>query len=284
MTSSDVDQEHSLSVGQYLKSERERLKIPLQEIVEITKISRPFLEAIEEDAFDKLPGEIFIRGFIKGYASYLRLDIDEVMYRYHEQIATPSDVIDNVPSGHESPYSGVDIGSGKSVGRLKWVVIAAGLFFVVFWVGNRFVDRERNSHSMQTITTSQPASATVVAAVDPVVADAKIKPATNKATGDVQGSLESPKPEVSEVIDDPMRANLSVNIVGAVHMSVIVDSVRVKNGEFGSGASFNWRFHESLELIVSDTHQINVIYNNLPIPTAGIWNQDRRFVFYNRRL
>ena len=54
--------------GKYLRSEREMRGIPLEEIAESTKIQKQFLEALEKNYFEALPGEVFVRSFLQSYA------------------------------------------------------------------------------------------------------------------------------------------------------------------------------------------------------------------------
>ncbi|MFO8057111.1 MAG: DUF4115 domain-containing protein [bacterium] len=70
------------SFGQYLKRERELRNIPLEEISAYTRIKLRALEAIERDDFSQLPPLAFIRAFIRCYADYLGLNINEVMLNF----------------------------------------------------------------------------------------------------------------------------------------------------------------------------------------------------------
>ncbi|MBQ5707073.1 MAG: helix-turn-helix domain-containing protein, partial [Peptococcaceae bacterium] len=45
-------------IGEILKKEREAQKITLEQVEETTKIRRKYLEAIEREAFEVLPGEV----------------------------------------------------------------------------------------------------------------------------------------------------------------------------------------------------------------------------------
>jgi transcriptional regulator with XRE-family HTH domain len=69
-------------VGEFLRRERELRYISLDDVAERTKISRRYLEAIEEGQYDRLPGEIFVRGFIRSYAQFVGLDPEETLLRY----------------------------------------------------------------------------------------------------------------------------------------------------------------------------------------------------------
>ena len=70
--------------GSYLKHERELRGIPLEEISGATKIHIRFLQALEENKFDELPGEVFIRGYIRSYANIIGSDVEEVLNIYKE--------------------------------------------------------------------------------------------------------------------------------------------------------------------------------------------------------
>ena len=70
------------SFGARLKQEREQRGITLEEISATTKIGTRMLVALEQDHFDQLPGGIFNKGFIRGYARCLGLDEDQAIADY----------------------------------------------------------------------------------------------------------------------------------------------------------------------------------------------------------
>lgn len=72
------------SLGSYLKSAREARGLDLRDAAQQTRISIGYLKAIEEEDFSKLPGAVFVKGFLKNYARYLQLPEDEVMQRFGE--------------------------------------------------------------------------------------------------------------------------------------------------------------------------------------------------------
>ena len=76
---------HALeTLGDYLKNSREAQNITLEEVSQATRIRRTILEAIENNHYDLIPPKVFTQGFIKSYASYLGLDENDVIKRYHE--------------------------------------------------------------------------------------------------------------------------------------------------------------------------------------------------------
>lgn len=70
------------TIGEQLRLAREELHIPLREVSDQTRIQVRYLEAIETNAFDRLPGGIFNRSFVKAYAKYVGLDEREAVESY----------------------------------------------------------------------------------------------------------------------------------------------------------------------------------------------------------
>ena len=70
------------SFGENLRRERELRGIELREMADATKISIRFLNAIEQDRVDVLPGGIFPKAFVRQYARYLGLDPDRVVAEF----------------------------------------------------------------------------------------------------------------------------------------------------------------------------------------------------------
>ena len=62
------------SFGENLRRERELRGVSLREIAEGTKISLRFLEALEDDRVDILPGGLFPRSFVRQYATFVGLE------------------------------------------------------------------------------------------------------------------------------------------------------------------------------------------------------------------
>lgn len=75
-------------IGPTLREARNRRKLDLAEVEAAIKIRVRYLQAIENEEWDALPGGAYTRGFIRTYASYLGLDGDRLADDYR-RIATP---------------------------------------------------------------------------------------------------------------------------------------------------------------------------------------------------
>ncbi|HHW57942.1 MAG TPA: helix-turn-helix domain-containing protein [Clostridia bacterium] len=69
-------------LGEFLKSERIKKGMTLEEIQEITKIRTRYLKAIEDGDFSVMPALVYAKGFVKSYAEALGLDGNELVKKY----------------------------------------------------------------------------------------------------------------------------------------------------------------------------------------------------------
>ena len=85
---SKFDAIHNLTImedfGSYLKSERELRGVPLEEVSTNTKIHVRFLQALENNQFDDLPGEVFVKGYIRSFAKVIGSDEEELLSAYDD--------------------------------------------------------------------------------------------------------------------------------------------------------------------------------------------------------
>lgn len=70
------------TIGEALAEARRKLGKSVKEVELDTKIRGKYIDALERDDFDCLPGEIYCRGFIKTYASYLGLDAEPLVQQF----------------------------------------------------------------------------------------------------------------------------------------------------------------------------------------------------------
>ena len=67
------------SIGRQLRAAREARAMSIEEISRATRIPMGSVERIENDHFDDLPGEVFVRGFLRAYARAVQLPVDDVL-------------------------------------------------------------------------------------------------------------------------------------------------------------------------------------------------------------
>jgi cytoskeleton protein RodZ len=119
------------SFGDTLRRERELRGVDLRDIAEATKISVRFLQALEQDRVDILPGGIFPKAFVRQYARHLGLDpertVAEFVYAYGEP-----------PPARPSAPSDVRLGGGVPRGLVLGGLVVAVVGFLAWrmWGGS----------------------------------------------------------------------------------------------------------------------------------------------------
>ncbi|MBI4510041.1 MAG: helix-turn-helix domain-containing protein [Deltaproteobacteria bacterium] len=73
--------------GSRLRQEREARSLSLTELARITKIPERSLKRLEDGAFDMLPGDVFVRGFLRSYARCVGLDPEELVRKFCELVS-----------------------------------------------------------------------------------------------------------------------------------------------------------------------------------------------------
>jgi cytoskeleton protein RodZ len=76
-----------IGIGATLREARNRRKVDLSEVEAATRIRIRYLRAIEGEDWDVLPGDVYIRSFIRTYASYLGLDGERLADDYRRSVA-----------------------------------------------------------------------------------------------------------------------------------------------------------------------------------------------------
>ena len=114
------------TVGQILSQARNRKKLTLEQVEKATRIRLKFLVALEKDELTKLPPGTFTKGFIKNYAAFLGLPVDDTLAFYRRQVnekVSPLPVRNPAPPTPKSPLLSLSL---TSIGVFIMVV----LFFI----------------------------------------------------------------------------------------------------------------------------------------------------------
>ncbi len=74
-----------MEIGKTLKEAREAMGLSLEAVEEETKIRRKYIQALEQEQFQILPGSIYAKAFLKNYAKFLGIKVEEIMEEYRLQ-------------------------------------------------------------------------------------------------------------------------------------------------------------------------------------------------------
>jgi cytoskeleton protein RodZ len=88
-----VEEKGEAKLGSFLREQREKINLSHDQIAQKIRLRRTIIEAIEGEEWERLPPPVFVRGFLRSYATILGLDEKEVMKLYHQAAPPERDVL-----------------------------------------------------------------------------------------------------------------------------------------------------------------------------------------------
>jgi cytoskeleton protein RodZ len=235
--------------GENLRRERELRGIELREMAEATKISIRFLQALEQDRVDILPGGMFQRAFVRQYARYLGLDPERLVAEFvYAHGGEPVPVKDTRSTLH------VDQGPPRGLILLGITLALLGL---VGWKVHGYVTRA-----------PQAAPASVTPA----------PPATTFAQDRVY-----PPPSGTAAAAPRAAGTFVVNVLARRDswVQAKVDGTTVLNRVLKEGESQRLESRQEVLLSVGDAGGVAVTLNDTPLAPLGLDGEVKRGIAIN---
>ncbi len=228
--------------GERLKRERELREVTVKEIASATRIAPKFLEALENEEWDKLPGGVFGRGFVRSIARYLGLSEENLLSDYDlARGETSAPVLQKPEERIPSPP--------KWIPALAVVVLIAALVGVVF--GGRYAWRRYAAHRA-----AKKASAVVSI------------PAPDAAQNlFVNSSLATPASAGKSLALD-----LFVAASVATRVKIAADGLVVYDAELPAGQNSHFSANDKFAVTAADFSALLLQLNGqkvMPVPTPG---------------
>ena len=156
--------------GATLKRERLARGLSLEEIAAQTRISQRFLEAIEREELEKLPGLVFARNFVRQYAGVLKLDPEPLPGNLPKVDLETTPLPD--PAVYAKPRDNSRLLAAAS--SAVWIVLAAAAIAGAYL----YIERPKSTGAVSQPVASAPAAAAPVAATPAPAAEAPAQTAT----------------------------------------------------------------------------------------------------------
>lgn len=121
----------SNDLGRLLKAAREERGLTLDQLQDMTKIQKRYIEAIENEKFHLLPGSFYTRAFIRNIADNLQLNTEQLLKQYEGLLPSANSELDAVPR-RRTKISGPSV-FGKWVTTILLVAFIVLIFSIVYY-------------------------------------------------------------------------------------------------------------------------------------------------------
>ena len=269
-------------IGETLRKERENQKLSVQDVEKETSIRALYIEAIEQGEYDKLPGEVYAKGFIKNYANFLNLDGDALVKQFIIEIS-PTIV------EFEEKNSAVET-SNEVVSENKSKIAAMGSAMKRIRAQKNAEKEKPASDEEDTESGFEPRKYLIVAvAIIAFLAgglllnfsgNEETKVADNNSKQETQAvpTPENPQvaqnttPEPQPVQQPPVVAsgvNLQATFSGDCWTQVVVDGALAYEGMINAGQVFNWNGNENVYVVLGNAGAAQFVMNGQNIGALG---------------
>jgi cytoskeleton protein RodZ len=244
----------STPFGEHLKREREMRGVSLEEVSNATRISTRFLEAIENERWESLPGGVFNRGFIRSVARYLGLDEDSVVAEYSLETRGRVD-IGVVP---DPPMEMPRNWKPAIVAVIALIVILGGAALVYARYGEWLAARlHRKPATATPLTTTPPGDATSRG-------NTAIFPGAAAGT---KGASRNSGANAETAAADPLE--LTLHTSKPVDVTIVADGNTILIGPIDAGYARKFEAHDAFDVTSSDPSAVALELNGRRVPAFG---------------
>ena len=128
-------------LGERFRAAREARGASLSDVADQIRIRSVYLSAIEDEHWNAIGAPVYIRGFLRTYARYLRLDPEEAVAEFNATLPEPPAPSTDEPAAR-SPRS------GRSGLLLIWIAGTVAVLLVAFVVYNELTLRSQQAVAM----------------------------------------------------------------------------------------------------------------------------------------
>lgn len=121
------------TTGTLLKEAREKQNLSISEVSMSTKINPKVISAIEDGREGQLPAKTFLKGFVRSYAIYLKLDVEQVMATLQQDLGEKQEPV-NEPSPATAQPEKIESPSISANPKVLKGLAAGGVLFLIVMI------------------------------------------------------------------------------------------------------------------------------------------------------
>ena len=291
------------SFGRFLRAEREARGVSIEDLAQVTKISRQVLIDLEADHFESLPAPVFLKGFVRTIARTLALPQQDVMERFDEFLKTHGPGAGLSGEGSSGALSkGGTGGSGptpaprESWGPMPFVLGVVALLVAIviaYQVGSdepptvtKYANQPEAAEVAAPVETEPaeteepetPAEESLDEATKPVTPDAK-EPEDEVASAEAAVAEPETPPEPGQAAPAPRNQWIVLKARKEIWIRAAEDDLEPRNFKLDAGEQIRQRFAKKLEIRVGDPSRLSVVTPEGTFKTLGGATKPRTWNF-----
>jgi cytoskeleton protein RodZ len=278
------------SIGETLRRERLRRGWDLERVAAETKITLHLLEAIEADQFDRLPGGVIARNFVRQYARMLKLDDDEIIARFRRQFEEHAEVAPEPQPEPAQPFHVPPLedflqrlGPGSSLSAFIWLVVAILACAGAYGLWQR---ARRNAAAAPTAI----AAHKVVLSPAPAASKQDFRPAEVSDSGTIRvPEPAAPKPVATipvtssrQQVASPSAMRVALTATEPVWVSINSDGTHTYSGTLAGGPTREFDASRKMSVLVGNAGSLEISLNGKPVGPIGPKGEIRLLVLTPR--
>ena len=243
------------SIGHTLKEARTKKAVTLEEVHAKTRIHPRVLQLLEEEKFDKLPGPLFVKSFLRSYARFLEVNAEELVQVYEKEKRKDPEQFLFIPSAAEKEGR-----RRPSMEIQYWIFpFAAGLLvLVVLAVAVRLAPLHRVKSAA--VTRSGPGVSA------PALPGKKGKQMTSKRPAEWLRSVSMGN---FPVIDKAAPLKLEIKAIDNVWLRVTCDGKVLFQAIVKKGYTESWTADKSVEIWTGNSSNMMILLNGHSLGSPG---------------
>jgi len=280
-------------LGATLKNKRETLGFDIDKVTEETRISEDIIAVLEVGDFKSMPSFNHAKNFVKNYAAYLKLDMDQVNDLFNEE-CTKEDF--NREVKYVAPPVTKEQGSAPSGAKF---IIPVVLIIVIGFLGFKvFMAMDKGSELKAAETVKEEVKKEVDTAVDTPVSTEEVKEVIESINKEAEVNAEKPaaktekpaepvKEEVKnddtaalsaflpDVKEEPMTdaKTAIVNFADVCWVHIKIDDKEEMDFIAEKGNQREVVFHDNFVMDIGNAAVVSISYNSRTIAGLGAYKQ-----------
>jgi transcriptional regulator with XRE-family HTH domain len=227
-----------------LKKKRLELRKSIEEVFQITKIKKSYIEALEENRLNELPAEVYTRFYIKIYSEILGIDSKGLIEQYENYLNSlkRSEKIDNLCIKDNRDLEKKI--KAKLEKYSRWIVlgsIIAGVFLVIFVV--LYLQKKE----------------TYIPPPPPYNPQIQVQ----------EKLLQQKEENIVNIEKKKTLHHLKIEAVDKVWMRIIIDDKEKREALLEAGQSIDLKAEKSFKLLIGNAGGVKVYFNNEMLDKLG---------------